>query len=103
MTGDLTGKHHKDSKKSTSEIGYAYAGSGYGGVRTGSEKGFTLRSKYRIIILQMSRLMGKPTICIGENKDADQLRGHREADQRLGFRYLESTIPLLLKSEISRF
>ena len=22
--------------------------------------------------------MGKPTICIGENKDADQLRGNRE-------------------------
>ena len=45
--------------------------------------------------------MGKPTICIGENKDADQLRGHREADQRLCFRYSDSTIPLLLKSEIS--
>ena len=29
--------------------------------------------------------MGKPTICIGENKDADQLRGNREADQRLCF------------------
>ena len=24
----------------------------------------------------MSRLMGKPTICKGENKDADQLRGY---------------------------
>ena len=24
--------------------------------------------------------MGKPTICIGENKDTDQLRGNREAD-----------------------
>ena len=47
--------------------------------------------------------MGKPTICIGENKDADQLRGNREADQRLYFRYLASTIPLLLKSEISSF
>ena len=32
--------------------------------------------------------MGKPTICIDENKDADQLRGNREADQRLCFRYL---------------
>ena len=50
-----------------------------------------------------SRLMGKPTICIGENKDADQLRGNREADQRLCFRYSDSTIPLLLKSEISSF
>ena len=52
--------------------------------------------------------MGKPTICICENKDADQLRGHklrddREADQRLCFRYSDSTIPLLLKSEISSF
>ena len=45
--------------------------------------------------------MGKPTICIGENKDADQR--HREADQRLCFRYSDSTIPLLLKSEISSF
>ena len=52
---------------------------------------------------EMSRLMGKPTICIGENKDADQLRGNREADQRLCFRYSDSTVPLLLKSEISSF
>ena len=51
----------------------------------------------------MSRLMGKPTICICENKDADQLRCDREADQRLCFRYSDSTIPLLLKSEISSF
>ena len=47
--------------------------------------------------------MGKPTISIGENKDADQLRGNREADQCLCFRYSDSTIPLLLKSEISSF
>ena len=39
--------------------------------------------------------------CICENKDADQLRGNREADQRLCFRYTDSTIPLLSKSEIS--
>ena len=45
--------------------------------------------------------MGKPTICIGENKGADQLRSNHEADQRLCFRYSDSTIPLLLKSEIS--
>ena len=48
--------------------------------------------------------MGKPTICIGENKDTDQLRsicGNREADQCLCFRYLDSTIPLLRKSDIS--
>ena len=108
----------------------------------------------------MSRVMRKPTFCICENKDADQLRGkyitclskpcispslliwythsthlmylqiycneprhektnvlhmqkqrrrsasrllrsNREADQRLCFRYLDSTIPLLPKSKIS--
>ena len=37
--------------------------------------------------------MGKPTICICEKKGADQLRGNREADQRLCFRYSDSTIP----------
>ena len=51
--------------------------------------------------LHLSRPMGKHTICIGENKDADQLRGNREADQRLCFRYMDSTIPLLSKSKIS--
>ena len=50
----------------------------------------------------MSRLMEKPPICISENKDADQLRGNREADQRLCFRYTDSTLPLF-KSEISSF
>ena len=47
--------------------------------------------------------MRKPTICICENKDADQLRGNREADQRLCFHYTESTLPPLTKSEISSF
>ena len=55
------------------------------------------------LAIYLSRLMRKPTICICENKDADQLRGNREADQRLCFRYSDSTIPLLLKSEISSF
>ena len=54
-------------------------------------------------IHHLSHLMGKPTCCIGKNKGADQLRGNREADQRLCFRYSDSTIPLLLKSEISSF
>ena len=45
--------------------------------------------------LEMSRVMKKPTFCICENKDADQLRGNREADQRLCFPYTDSTIPLL--------
>ena len=51
----------------------------------------------------LSRLMGKQTICIGENKGADQLHSYCEADQRLCFRYLDSTIPLLLKTKISSF
>ena len=54
-------------------------------------------------ITNMSHPMGKPTICIGENKVADQLRGNREADQRLCFRYKDSTITLLSKSKISSF
>ena len=45
--------------------------------------------------------MRKPAFCICENKDADQLRGNREADQRLCFRYSDSTISLLPKYEIS--
>ena len=49
----------------------------------------------------MSRVMRKLAFCICENKDADQLRGNREADQRLCFRYTDSTIPLLPISEIS--
>ena len=56
-----------------------------------------------VIFIHLSRLVGKPIICICENKDADQLRGNREADQRLCFRYSDSTIPLLLKSKISSF
>ena len=51
----------------------------------------------------LSRIMRKPDFCLSENKGADQLRGNREADQRLCFRYSDSTIPLLLKSEISSF
>ena len=51
----------------------------------------------------MSRDVRKLDFCICENKDADQLRGNREADQRLCFRYTDSTIPLLSKSEISSF
>ena len=51
--------------------------------------------------IYMSHRIGKPTFCIGENKGADQLRSNCEADQRLCFRYTDSTIPLLSKSKIS--
>ena len=55
------------------------------------------------ILLYMSLVMKKPAFGICENKDADQLRGNREADLRLCFRYTNSAIPLLSKSEISSF
>ena len=48
--------------------------------------------------VDMSRVMRKPMFCICENKDADQLRGNRGADQRLCFRYIDSTISLLQAS-----
>ena len=49
----------------------------------------------------LSLVMRKPPFCKCENKDADQLRSNCAADQRLCFRYTDSTIPLLPKSEIS--
>ena len=53
-----------------------------------------------IVVSYFSHCMGKPTICIGENKGADQLRSNCEADQRLCIRYMDSTIPLLPSSGI---
>ena len=41
--------------------------------------------------------MRKLAFYICENKDADQLRCNREADQRFSFRYIDRTIPLLFK------
>ena len=41
--------------------------------------------------------MRKPTFCICENNDADQLCGNRKADQRLCFRNRDITIPLHFK------
>ena len=42
-------------------------------------------------IVYLSLLMRKTTICICENKDADQLLSNCEADQRLCFRCLDDT------------
>ena len=58
---------------------------------------FTCRvSNFRIdlasILHNMSLVVRKSAFCICENKGADQLRGNREADQRLCFRYTNSTI-----------
>ena len=53
----------------------------------------------------MHRRMGKPSICIGETLKKEQISfavtSNCEADQRLCFRYTDSTIPLLSKSKIS--
>ena len=49
----------------------------------------------------MGRIMRKCAFCICENIGADQLHCNRAADQLLGFRYIDSTIPLLPKFEIS--
>ena len=51
----------------------------------------------------LSRVVRKPAFCICENKNADQLRGNREADQRLCFRHTDSSIPLLSKFDIRHF
>ena len=56
---------------------------------------------YSMQSVYLNRVMRNPDFCICENKDIDQLRGNREADQRLCFRYTDSTIPLLSESEIS--
>ena len=50
-----------------------------------------IRANTFVIHLNLSRVMRKPAFCICENKDADQLRVNREADQRLCFRYIDRT------------
>ena len=45
----------------------------------------------------------KSAFCICKNKGADQLHGKPAADQRLCLRYIDSAVPLLLKSKISSF
>ena len=53
------------------------------------------------IPLYLSPVMRKLAFCLCENKDADQLRGNCEADQCLCFRYIDRTIPLVPKYQIS--
>ena len=48
----------------------------------------------------LCRVVRNPAFCFCENKDADQLRAYREADQRLCFRYIDSTTLLLPIYEI---
>ena len=49
----------------------------------------------------MSLIMRKPAFCICKNKGTDQLCGNHAADQHLCFRFINSTIPLVPKSEFS--
>ena len=73
---------------------------------TGFSSSFTLRTlsitentrENKFLVL--SPIKRKQTLCIGENKGTDQLRSNCEADHRLCFRYMDSTIPLLSKSKI---
>ena len=83
-------------------IDHAFVSMQYGKVKTSVYASFIL-VEATDNVSKMSRIMRKPDFCLGENEGADQLRGNREADQRLCFRYSDSTIPLLLKSEISSF
>ena len=45
----------------------------------------------------------EPDFCLCENKGADQLPSNCEADQRLCFRYTDSTTTLLSRSKFSSF
>ena len=56
-----------------------------------------------VALSKLSRVTRKPDFCLCENKGADQLRSNCTADQRLCFRYTDSTLSLLIKSEISSF
>ena len=47
------------------------------------------------IYIYMSLVMRKPAFCTCKNKDADQLRGNREADQRLCFGYIVQSLYFL--------
>ena len=62
---------------------------------------FILCNRITVVHVYMSLVMRKPDFSICENKDADQFRGNREADQRLCFRYTDSSIPLLPNCEFS--
>ena len=54
-------------------------------------------------LYNMSCIVRKQDFCLCENKGTDQLLSNCEADQRLCFRYTDSTIPLLLKFKILAF
>ena len=59
--------------------------------------------EYDCACYYFSRIMRKWDYCLRKNTGADQLCSNCTADQRLCFRYTDSTISLLPKSEISSF
>ena len=75
--------------------------SGISLVKYFSEMGSILCKFLNIQRLYMSHIMRKSAFLICGNKGADKLYGKHAADQRLGFPYIDSTIPLLPKSKIS--
>ena len=56
---------------------------------------FRMRTCTELKKISFEPLREKTGFCICENNGADQLSGNREADQRLCFRYMDSTIHLL--------
>ena len=78
------------------------------GQKVGSIKGYfmSVYNKYNYQskeIIQMSRVMRKPAFYTCKKKGTDQLHGNWAADDRLCFRYIDSTITELLKSDISSY
>ena len=45
--------------------------------------------------------MRKPAFCICKNKDVDQPHSNCPAEKRICFPYMDSTVPILSRSEIS--
>ena len=56
---------------------------------------FKHNAENNVHVYNLRTFMRKPAFYICENKDADQLRGNRAADQSLCFHYIDSTIPPL--------
>ena len=67
------------------------------GLDCNSENRFTNNQPY------LRHIVRKLDFYLCKNKGADQLRSNCKADQRLCFRYTDSTISLLLKTKISSF
>ena len=62
---------------------------------------FSMSCDIYLLCIPYEPHLEKTVVLQCKNKDADQLCSDREADQRLFFRYMDSAIPLLPKSEIS--